>query len=65
MSAFVDVGTEYASTLQRQIIHGTSTIGVSKCKSLQRRMQDINPHVRIQFHEEGLTSERALRILQG
>jgi molybdopterin/thiamine biosynthesis adenylyltransferase len=28
-------------------------------------MQDINPHVRIQFHEEGLTSERALRILQG
>jgi sulfur-carrier protein adenylyltransferase/sulfurtransferase len=61
----VDADTVDASNLQRQIIHGTSTIGVSKCKSAKERMQDINPHVHIRLYEEEFTSESALRILQG
>jgi molybdopterin/thiamine biosynthesis adenylyltransferase len=61
----VDADTVDASNLQRQIIHGTSTVGVSKCKSARGRIEDINPHVRIRLYEEEFTSENALRILQG
>jgi adenylyltransferase/sulfurtransferase len=51
------------SNLQRQIIHGTSTVGLSKCESAARRIQDINPHVNVRQYEEEFTSETALRIL--
>jgi adenylyltransferase/sulfurtransferase len=52
------------SNLQRQIIHGTSTIGASKCESAKTRIQDINPHVSVRIYEEEFTAGSALRILQ-
>lgn len=61
----VDADTVDASNLQRQIIHGTSTVGVSKCESAQRRIQDINPNVETRLYQEEFTSATALRILQG
>ncbi|KAG7354681.1 UBA/THIF-type NAD/FAD binding protein [Nitzschia inconspicua] len=61
----VDADTVDASNLQRQIIHGTSTVGVSKCESARRRIQDINPHVKTRLYQEEFTSETALRILKG
>jgi sulfur-carrier protein adenylyltransferase/sulfurtransferase len=61
----VDADTVDESNLQRQIIHGTSTVGVSKCESAQRRIQDINPYVKTRLYQEEFTSETALRILQG
>lgn len=52
------------SNLQRQIIHGTSTVGKSKCESAKERIKDINPFVKVRTYEEEFTSATALRILQ-
>jgi len=59
----VDGDTVDESNLQRQIIHGTSTIDKSKCQSALQRLQDINPHVHIRTYEEEFTSSSAMRIL--
>lgn len=59
----VDGDTVDESNLQRQIIHGTSTLGKSKCESAKDRIKDINPHVNVRLYEEEFTSQSALRIL--
>lgn len=59
----VDADTVDHSNLQRQIIHGTSTVDVSKCESAKRRIEDINPFVNVRNYEEEFTSETAMRIL--
>lgn len=59
----VDADTVDESNLQRQIIHGTSTVNVAKCESAKRRIQDINPHVNVRSFKEELTSETAMRIV--
>jgi adenylyltransferase/sulfurtransferase len=61
----VDADTVDASNLQRQIIHGTGTVGVSKCESARQRMRDVNPHVQVRMYQEEFTSASALRILRG
>lgn len=61
----VDADTVDESNLQRQIIHGTSTVGKSKCASAEERIKDINPHVHVRLYEEEFTSASAMRILQG
>ncbi len=60
----VDFDVVDASNLQRQIIHGTSALGVRKVESARARLEDINPHVRVDVFDEALTSENALRILE-
>lgn len=52
------------SNLQRQVIHSTSTINMSKCKSAYKALSDLNPNIKISLFEEELTSESALRIFQ-
>jgi sulfur-carrier protein adenylyltransferase/sulfurtransferase len=59
----VDADTVDESNLQRQIIHGTSTVGKSKCQSAKERIVDINPNVNVRLYEEEFTSETAMRIL--
>jgi adenylyltransferase/sulfurtransferase len=59
----VDADTVDESNLQRQVIHGTSTVGVTKCESAERRIQDINPNVSVRTYVEEFTSRNALRIL--
>jgi len=61
----VDADTVDTSNLQRQIIHSMSTVGISKCESARRRIQDINPHVNVRLYEEEFTSATAKRILNG
>ncbi|MFN7143105.1 MAG: ThiF family adenylyltransferase, partial [Myxococcota bacterium] len=58
----VDFDVVDASNLQRQIIHGTSTLGKSKVQSAKERILDVNPFVQVDVYEEPLTSENALRI---
>jgi sulfur-carrier protein adenylyltransferase/sulfurtransferase len=60
----VDFDVVDASNLQRQVIHGTADIGRKKLDSAADRMQDINPNVRIDKFDAGLTSENALEILR-
>lgn len=59
----VDADTVDASNLQRQIIHGTSTIGISKCQSAETRIRDINPGVRVRLYEQELTAATAMSIM--
>ena len=59
----VDADTVDESNLQRQVIHGTSTIDLSKCVSAQKRIEDINPHVKVRLYQEEFTSSTAMRIL--
>jgi adenylyltransferase/sulfurtransferase len=59
----VDADEVDESNLQRQIIHGTSSIGVNKCDSAKRRIGDVNPLVKVTTFEEEFTAKTAMRIL--
>lgn len=59
----VDFDVVDESNLQRQVIHGTSSVGRPKVQSAKDRIHDINPNVQVDIFEEALTSENALRIL--
>lgn len=58
----VDFDVVDFSNLQRQIIHGTSSIGKTKLQSAKERLLDINPHIQIDTYETALSSENALEI---
>ena len=60
----VDFDVVDASNLQRQIIHGTSTIGVAKTESAKRRLADLNPLVEVTTYETQITSENALDLMR-
>ncbi|MEZ4318854.1 MAG: molybdopterin-synthase adenylyltransferase MoeB [Myxococcota bacterium] len=60
----VDFDAVDASNLQRQILHGTASVGRPKVRSAAERLADLNPHVRIDVYEEAITSANALRILE-
>jgi sulfur-carrier protein adenylyltransferase/sulfurtransferase len=60
----VDFDVVDLTNLQRQIVHGTSTLGQPKLQSAEARLTDVNPNVRIEQHETRLTSENALEILR-
>ncbi|HSN67745.1 MAG TPA: molybdopterin-synthase adenylyltransferase MoeB [Thermoanaerobaculia bacterium] len=51
------------SNLQRQIIHGTASVGHPKLASAAARIRDLNPHVEIEEHGARLDSSNALEIL--
>ncbi len=51
------------SNLQRQIAHRTADIGRAKTASASEAARAINPHVKIQTHDEKLTAQNALRII--
>jgi len=53
------------SNLQRQVIHRTADIGVSKVESARRALLDINPEVEVIAHDERLTADNARRIVAG
>jgi molybdopterin/thiamine biosynthesis adenylyltransferase/rhodanese-related sulfurtransferase len=59
----VDFDRVDESNLQRQVIHGTSTIGAPKVDSARLRLHDLNPHVELRSHDERLTSANALAII--
>ena len=60
----VDFDVVDLTNLQRQIVHGTSTLGTSKLASAKARLTDLNPNVNVVSHEGRLTSENALEIIR-
>jgi adenylyltransferase/sulfurtransferase len=58
----VDFDVVDSSNLQRQIIHGTSTIGQLKVESARAKLVDLNPDVQVDTYNEPFTSENAMRI---
>ncbi len=60
----VDFDVVDESNLQRQIVHGTSTVGTPKTESARRRLEDLNPHIEITTYETQLTSHNALELME-
>ena len=60
----VDFDVVDKTNLQRQILHGTSTVGMSKLESARRRIEDLNPNVAVETFETRLSSENALDIFR-
>jgi sulfur-carrier protein adenylyltransferase/sulfurtransferase len=60
----VDFDVVDESNLQRQIVHGTGTVGVAKTESARRRLQDLNPHIELTTYETQITSENALDLIR-
>ncbi len=58
----VDPDIVELSNLQRQILHGQSTLGKSKLESAQQRITETNPHVEVVKYPTHFTSENALEI---
>ena len=50
------------TNLQRQVIHGMSTVGQRKVDSARARLLDLNPEIRVETYDEPFTSENALRL---
>jgi adenylyltransferase/sulfurtransferase len=61
----VDYDVVDSSNLQRQVIHGTGTIGELKVESARRRLVDLNPELDVEVHNEPFTSQNAMRIAAG
>jgi adenylyltransferase/sulfurtransferase len=60
----VDFDVVDESNLQRQIIHGQSTVGQPKMQSAKARINDINPNVNVIGYEFPLDSTNALKIFK-
>jgi adenylyltransferase/sulfurtransferase len=58
----VDYDVVDSSNLQRQVIHGTSTIGMLKVESARAKLMDLNPDIEVEVYNEPFTSENAMRI---
>ncbi|MBI4384558.1 MAG: molybdopterin-synthase adenylyltransferase MoeB [Nitrospinae bacterium] len=60
----VDFDVVDFSNLQRQIVHGESTVGQLKVDSAKNRIADMNSTVEVVTYNARLTSENALDILR-
>ncbi|MBI5354177.1 MAG: molybdopterin-synthase adenylyltransferase MoeB [Chloroflexi bacterium] len=58
----VDYDVVDKSNLQRQVIHGTSTIGKLKVESAREKLIDLNPDIQVDIYNEPFTSANAMRI---
>ncbi len=58
----VDFDVVDASNLQRQIVHGTSTIGHRKVDSARDRLHDLNPHVHVETYDTAFKAANAEEI---
>ena len=61
----VDFDVVDQTNLQRQVIHGTSTLNKLKVESAKQRLQDLNPLINISTYNEPFTSVNATQIAQG
>jgi molybdopterin/thiamine biosynthesis adenylyltransferase/rhodanese-related sulfurtransferase len=61
----VDYDVVDYSNLQRQVIHGSSTLGILKVDSAKQRLWDINPDIEISTYNEVFTSDNAMEIAKG
>jgi adenylyltransferase/sulfurtransferase len=58
----VDYDVVDSSNLQRQVIHGTSSVGKLKVESAKAKLVDLNPGIQVDVYNEPCTSENAMRI---
>jgi molybdopterin/thiamine biosynthesis adenylyltransferase/rhodanese-related sulfurtransferase len=58
----VDHDVVDSTNLQRQVIHGTSTVGKLKVESAKSRLLDLNPLIQVDAYNAPFTSANAMRI---
>ena len=58
----VDYDVVEPANLQRQIVHGTASVGQLKVESARARLLDINPEIEVVTYNEPFTSLNALAI---
>ncbi len=58
----VDYDVVDRTNLQRQVLHGTSTVGKLKVESARQRLVDLNPDVHVDIYNQPFTSENAMAI---
>jgi sulfur-carrier protein adenylyltransferase/sulfurtransferase len=61
----VDFDVVDYSNLQRQLLHTTPDVGISKLKSAKNKLNALNPHVQVDTYEEALSSDNAMRLFKG
>jgi molybdopterin/thiamine biosynthesis adenylyltransferase/rhodanese-related sulfurtransferase len=52
------------SNLQRQVLHNLERLGMPKVESARKTLQALNPDVEVVAHQERLTSDNVLQILE-
>jgi len=52
------------TNLQRQVLYGSSSLGVHKAVAAQARLQDLNPLSTIEAYPEKLTARRAVELFE-
>jgi sulfur-carrier protein adenylyltransferase/sulfurtransferase len=60
----VDYDVVDLTNLQRQVIHGTSTVGRLKVESARERLLDLNPDIQVNIYNQVFTSENARGIAE-
>src|SRR5438309_486354 len=60
----VDFDVVDFSNLQRQILHSTPDVGISKLTSAKNKLNALNPEVEIRTHEVALSSQNALQLFE-
>jgi len=58
----VDYDVVDYSNLQRQVIHGTSTLGYLKVESARNRLVDLNPDIQVDIYNEPFISANARQV---
>jgi len=59
----VDADVVEDTNLQRQVVHGQSSLGRLKNESAEARMLDLNPHVHIERHDVRFGIDNALALI--
>ena len=59
----VDFDVVDASNLQRQVIHGTSSLGQSKLDSAKARILDLNPACQVDLYPVAIKAHNALELI--
>jgi|TARA_B100001964_G_C14191978_1_gene581512 adenylyltransferase/sulfurtransferase len=60
----IDFDNVEETNLQRQIIYSTKNLGARKTESAKKVINDLNPDVKVETHNEKLNSENALEIIK-
>ncbi|MBB4862568.1 adenylyltransferase/sulfurtransferase [Pseudomonas nitritireducens] len=59
----VDFDRVERSNLQRQVVHGSATLGLPKVESARRRLLDLNPDIEITAYDTPLNADNVLQLV--
>ena len=52
------------SNLQRQVLYSVNDVGLSKAATAKKKLEALNPFIKINVYQEAYTKENALRIIE-